>query len=61
VLTPVVLPKNSCRVKGAGMRIGLSASSGISAGIGRAARIEWRVELLCSGSSDVDGLRLACE
>jgi hypothetical protein len=57
-LTPVVLPKNSCNVKGAGMRMGLSASSGISAGIGRTARIECRAEILCSGSSEADGWRI---
>ena len=62
VLTPVVLPRNSCRVKGAGIIIGLSASSGISAGIGRAARIEYRAEILRSGSSDIfEGLGLACK
>ena len=53
-----MLPRNSCRVKGAGMRIGLSASSGIPAGIGRAARIECRTEILCSGSLESDRLRV---
>jgi hypothetical protein len=57
-LTPVVLPRNSCSVKGAGMRMGLSASSGISEGIGRTARIECRMEILCSGSSEADECRM---
>jgi len=37
------------------MIMGLSASSGISAGIGRTARIECRAEILYSGSSEADG------
>ena len=53
-----MLPRNSCRVKGAGIRMGLSASSGMPAGIGRAARIECRTEILCSGSLGADKLRV---
>ena len=60
-LTPVVLLRNSCKVKGVGMEVGLRASEGTPVGTGSEVRIEWQRAILFWGSSEAEKLEVITE